>query len=1071
MSFLFLALLGCIVIVIINSRINKLKEKIDGLEWELRLFPKLTHRLDHLEKEILKLTSTDIISGKQKNSGMESEIETPNVPITPTVEPLIQSVEQKTNHPEIQVEPPSITAASTNSPEINKPFVDVEKPKSHTREEWESFVGGKLLNRIGALALIIGLGFFMKYAFDNNLISETVRVLIGFVVGFTCIVFAYRTHKKGFQIFAQGLIGAGIAILYLTVYASFNYYSLVPQWLAFLMMSCVTALSLALGIHFNSRVVGLFGWMGGFLTPIMLSTGSANEIGLFTYIALLNVGLLAIVFMKKNWQILEPLTLISTWIMYWAWYFKFYNETDLLITVFFVSIFWFLFFGLDIARLRLLGNSNTYLQHAVAVLNTIIYYTILYHLIDFNYHSWMAGVTIILAGMHVGIFLWLNRHKAVQEIVIIRYVLTAITLAVLATAIHFENFRTVIGWSIEAAALLWFGIQWRKSFVWFAAIFLFILAIVKLSATQGAFLYIPIESFRLLLNERCLTFIVLTASLCSSAYRLPKIEDPIGKYSNYFHSTWCAVLFTLLTVETIDYFQYHILYASTIDADKLVLIRSMVLAIVWLIFSIPLMWIGSRQKLIPLITSSIVALSFAVCILFLQGLAFEPLREFLPVLNIRSSAFIIVIIGTFFHYRQVKTIKSLQSWIEIFRSAALYLLSILLFTFITIELNDYFRWRMLDQYESIIETLKFSRPLVFSMAWTMLAVIFFRIGLRRYHTSLIQSALCLLVLAACAFIVRGLIYEPIQEFTPVINIRSAALFVLLIGIFFHYFLSNHTQPKPDWNSGFSSVMRYSFSIFLFIFLTIEINDYIRYLMINKTDTILEMLTFSRLMIFSAVWTVFSLLLVWIGQKKNWTEFVYSGLSVLFLGICFAIIRGIEFEPIASFRLILNIRFICGLIVVAVIFIHQSFLSYLSLDVILKNKIAQAFQIGIIILSLVVFTGETHDYFQREIITTQASGDILKHLDNLMQLSLSTVWLLYSMALMALGFWRSLSRIRIIAFVLFGFTILKIFIYDLSYLETLYRIYSFIGLGIILIAVSYAYQRYKYVVFGTGKQKD
>jgi uncharacterized membrane protein len=1068
---LFLALLGFIVIVISNSRITKLKEKISSLEWELRLLPKLISRLDHLEDEIVKLKPTDNHSGILKDSDLKSVTDIQSVPSDPSEEPLTQTMTPEKDHHMIEPESLPETISDATSPELNKSFVDVEKPKSRTREEWESFVGGKLLNRIGALALVIGLGFFMKYAFDNNLISETVRVLIGVVVGFVCLGFAYRTHQKGFQIFAQGLVGAGIAILYLSVYASFNFYSLLPQWLAFLMMSCVTAMALALGIYFNSRVIGLFGWAGGFLTPIMLSTGSANEIGLFTYIALLNVGLLAIVFMKNDWQIIEPLTLVSTWIMYWAWFFKFYHESDLIITVFFISVFWLLFFGLDFARFRLLSNSATPLQHTVAVFNTIIYYTILYHLIDYNHHSWMAGVTIILAGIHIGIFWWLNHHKSVHEIVIIRYVLTAITLAVLATAIHFENFRTVIGWSIEAAALLWFGIQWRKSFVWFAAIVLFIFSIVKLAATQGAFSYIPIESFQLLLNERSLTFVVLSLALGVSAYRLPKIEDPIGKYSNLLHSAWCIVLFTLLTVETNDYFQQDILSASSSTADLLIFIRPMILTIVWLILSLPLMWIGSRQKLMPLVASAFTLLGLAACTLFLQGLAFEPLQEYFPVINIRSAAFVIVIVGTLFQYHQANRLQPQQSWIKFFRSAALYVLPILLFTFFTVEFNDYFRRQMLDQSESIIEILEFSRPLVFSMAWTMLAVILFWIGLRRRLAPIIQSALCLLVLGACAFLVRGLLFEPIQEFTPILNIRSTALFVLLLGIFFHYYLSKHTQPVPDWCGGFSSIMIYSFSIILFIFLTVEINDYFRNLMVNQIETVLEILTFSRLMIFSAVWTILSLLLVWISRKKNLTEFIFSGLSILVLGVCLATIRGIEFSPIASFRFILNIRFFCGLIVVAAIFIHQSLLGSAPLDVKWKNILPQVFQIGIIVLSLVLITGETRDFFQREIVTTQASGDALKHLDNLMQLSLSSVWLLYSMALMILGFWRSLSSIRIIAFVLFGFTILKIFIYDLSYLETLYRIFSFVGLGLILIAVSYVYQRYKHIIFGTGKQKD
>jgi hypothetical protein len=242
-------------------------------------------------------------------------------------------------------------------------------------------------------------------------------------------------------------------------------------------------------------------------------------------------------------------------------------------------------------------------------------------------------------------------------------------------------------------------------------------------------------------------------------------------------------------------------------------------------------------------------------------------------------------------------------------------------------------------------------------------------------------------------------------------------------------------------------------------------------MIDQAENAIEILAYSRLMAFAVVWAALSLTMILIAQKTDLSKFRNSGLSILLLSVCIIIIRGIEYTPIASFQLILNTRFTCGLFVIAVLFIHQFLLASPSLENIWKKEILQAFQIGIIVLSLVLLTGETRDYFEQQIVSMQASGETLHHLNNLEQLSLSGVWLFYSLLLIALGFWRSLRSIRIIAFVLFGFTILKIFIYDLSYLETLYRIYSFIGLGLILLAVSYAYQRYKDIIFGSGSVRE
>ena len=138
-------------------------------------------------------------------------------------------------------------------------------------------IGGKILNRIGALALIIGVGFFLKYAFDNNWITETMRVVIGIVTGFLLLFGGHHFQKKDYKIFSQGLSGAGIAILYLAVYSAFNFYHLVPQITAMLMMSAVTAITFWQAFKYDSQIIALFGWLGGFLTPFLLSLIHISE--------------------------------------------------------------------------------------------------------------------------------------------------------------------------------------------------------------------------------------------------------------------------------------------------------------------------------------------------------------------------------------------------------------------------------------------------------------------------------------------------------------------------------------------------------------------------------------------------------------------------------------------------------------------------------------------------------------------------------------------------------------------------------------------------------------------------
>ena len=212
-----------ILLASIYLRMGKLQGRVEELERDSK---KLSNRLDNLlTKDDEPVTNKP---GKRIPSILTEEPPSsagvlPETTVTPFTKPISHPESAETISSAIR------TSASVISPSAPQKQAMADEIKSRSREEWESFIGGKLLNRIGALALIIGLGFFLKYAFDNNWISETVRVLIGASVGFISLGLAYRTHQKGFQIFSQGLIGAGISILYLSVYASFNFYALVPS--------------------------------------------------------------------------------------------------------------------------------------------------------------------------------------------------------------------------------------------------------------------------------------------------------------------------------------------------------------------------------------------------------------------------------------------------------------------------------------------------------------------------------------------------------------------------------------------------------------------------------------------------------------------------------------------------------------------------------------------------------------------------------------------------------------------------------------------------------------------------
>jgi len=181
-------------------------------------------------------------------------------------------------------------------------------------------MGAKLFAWIGGLALFLGVAFFVKYSFEHNLIPPEVRVAIGFAVGVALLAGGILLKRKENAVTAQTLCATGVLVLYAVTFACRSYYhfpffGLVPT---FLLMTLITVVAFLLAVRLNAIVVAVLGIAGGFLTPGLLSTGQDHPLGLFVYIALLDIGLLAVA-QRQHWKSLQILGAIGTVLMQISW--------------------------------------------------------------------------------------------------------------------------------------------------------------------------------------------------------------------------------------------------------------------------------------------------------------------------------------------------------------------------------------------------------------------------------------------------------------------------------------------------------------------------------------------------------------------------------------------------------------------------------------------------------------------------------------------------------------------------------------------------------------------------------
>jgi len=195
------------------------------------------------------------------------------------------------------------------------------EPEPADTSTLESKVGLTVVNRIGAITLVLGVAFFFKWAVDNNWIGPAGRVALGLLAGFVTLAVGDAIWRRRQLVFAQGITATGIAILFLAIYAAFGFYHLIPQAAAFLMMVAATVMAALLALRYDSFAIAALALVAGYATPLLLSTGEDHPWFLFSYLLLLNVAATELA-TRRKWRGLEIISFIATVLIYGGWLFS-----------------------------------------------------------------------------------------------------------------------------------------------------------------------------------------------------------------------------------------------------------------------------------------------------------------------------------------------------------------------------------------------------------------------------------------------------------------------------------------------------------------------------------------------------------------------------------------------------------------------------------------------------------------------------------------------------------------------------------------------------------------------------
>ena len=485
------------------------------------------------------------------------------------VERLEQALAQTSPEPVLKAEsrpsapaavdvPPVAPSAPLRMPHIPPPPVQAPLPPAATKVpaqpiDLESRIGSHWLNRIGITAVLIGVSYFLKYAFDNNWIGPAGRVAIGLLAGIAVVVWSERFRLRGYRVFSYSLKAVGIGALYLSLWAAFQVYQLVPSGVAFVAMLLVTASTVALAITQDAEILAAFALTGGFATPLLLSTGENREVALFSYVALLDLATLALI-ARRPWRRLLLLSYAGTLILYIGWYARFYDYSQMAPTIVFASIFFAIFAIAPMVAAQPAQQAAVWgaLPLFLALVNAAVYFLQVYAMVEVRDRPLTAWFALGLAAVYIGLSRLHQKHYAEAEGVERLHFLhlaLAIGFITVAIPIRLDHHWITMGWFVEAGALLWVARRTRSDFLNLFAVGALVLGILRLLAIDN------FETDQLIFNARIATYAVALAVLGAIIWAGRGRSDATGKRAVALASIAFNVLaLYALSLEISDYY-------------------------------------------------------------------------------------------------------------------------------------------------------------------------------------------------------------------------------------------------------------------------------------------------------------------------------------------------------------------------------------------------------------------------------------------------------------------------------------------------------------------------------------
>jgi uncharacterized membrane protein len=395
----------------------------------------------------------------------------------------------------------------------------LSQPRQVIRQPFslENFIGLKLLHLVGIVVLVIGLSIGVKYAIDEQLISEIARIVLAYLAGGLLFFLSLRLKSK-YQLFSAILFSGGMASLYFTTYAAFVYYQMFPFWMAFLLMVVLTGYTTYGAINYDREEIGVLGMVGAYSIPFLISQNNENATVFFSYILLINFGIIFISF-KKMWKVMSQLAMFITWALFIAWLTQRYEQGQFTSGMGFMLAFYLLFtvgaVGYHFSRQTKLTKFDV---EMIIANNLALYLGSLFIVGDGTINDALTNVTGVFCLLACVMAFLSSRFLSGEQLLRRVLIIQGLCYLVLYVAMQWDGIAVTLLWLLLSIVLFAWGMYVKQSWLRIGSIVLISLTLLKL---------ITVDSINFSTVEKIICYVSIGALLLIVSFLYQKFKEKL----------------------------------------------------------------------------------------------------------------------------------------------------------------------------------------------------------------------------------------------------------------------------------------------------------------------------------------------------------------------------------------------------------------------------------------------------------------------------------------------------------------------------------------------------------------